>query len=226
MASIIDRITYVVRILVVWLLTSSNYRWVRSVLIRRSRERRVPKMIRFANGDTVLRNPSVQYASFSLGQKSRPYTYVLIYLAHYVLRVLWTFDAGYYTYPRRIPITALHASILEARSRHRYIYVFFLSSFSFLLPILPQTKLSFFSFIERACRAYYPEQRIEWDRKNQEWKNRGVFRKNKKRDAWSTRCNIGYLIEILRYNYRCVVEKKKIITSIRITFDTFKIILL
>lgn len=45
----------------VYMLTCSNYRWLRSVLIRRSRERRAPKMIWLASGDGAFSCVSPPY---------------------------------------------------------------------------------------------------------------------------------------------------------------------
>ena len=95
----------------------------------------------------------------SWAKATRPYcTYVLIYLAHYVLRVLWTlFDA---IIRIRIPIIRFHIRGKVATSLH--IRLFSLSYRS------SRTELSSFSFIERnvyACSCVLYVEIVDMERR-------------------------------------------------------------
>lgn len=132
------------------------------MLIRRSRERRVPKMIRFAYGDTrvSLRNPSVQYAHPSLlGKSHPPVLHICINLPR-SLRIESPVDAvrRYYTYP----YTNYRFHIRGKVATSLHIRLFSLSYRS------SRTELSSFSFIERnvyACSCVLYVEIVDMERR-------------------------------------------------------------
>ena len=165
-------------------------------------------MIRFAYGDTrvSLRNPFVQYAHPSLlGKSHPPVLHICINLPR-SLRIESPVDAvrRYYTYPyTNYPLP------YQRQGRDIATYTSF---FSFL-PIFPNR--TFFLLFHRNVLYVYACVRVFYTQRLQIWKEegleqkRGVFCKNKKRDAWSTRCNIDYFRQRYCVIITVVSQKKK-----------------